>query len=96
MEQMQQNNAAHDGEAGPDQGRHQRRAKRFGTQRGRHHCERLHVADRGGREVDARCDLLGADGEGGGSSRLVKLARNLVRFGTVEISDGLQVIESKG
>lgn len=88
--------AAHDGDAGPDQERHQRRARRFGTQQGRHHGERLHATDRGGREVDARCDLLRADGEGGGSGRLVKLARNLVRFGTVEISDGLQVIESKG
>ena len=88
--------AAHDGDAGPDQGRHQRRARRFGTQQGRHHGERLHATDRGGREVDARCDLLGADGEGGASGRLVKLARNLVRFGTVEILDGPQVIESKG
>jgi hypothetical protein len=80
----------------PLEGRHQRRARRFGTQQGRHHGERLHATDRGGREVDARCDLLGADGKGGGSGRLVKLARNLVRFGTVEISDGPQVIESKG
>src|SRR5580704_1186333 len=59
--------AAHDGDTGPDQGRRQRRARRFGTQQGRHHGERLHATDRGGREVDARCDLLGADGKGGGS-----------------------------
>ena len=64
----------------PLEGRHQRRARRFGTQQGRHHGERLHATDRGGREVDARCDLLGADGKGGGSGRLVKIGK---KFGTV-------------
>ena len=70
--------------ARPDQGGCQRRAGHFGTQQGRYHGERLHAADRGGREADARCDLLGADNAGAGG-RLVKLASDLVRFGTVGV-----------
>jgi hypothetical protein len=46
----------------------------------RHYGERLYATNRGGGEVNARCDLLGADGKGGGSGQLVKFRQ---RFGTV-------------
>ena len=84
--------AAHDGDAGSDERRRQRRARRPGSQQGRHHGERLYAADRGGREADARRDLLGAD-DAGNEAPPVKLSKNLVRFGTVGFLDGAQVIE---
>jgi hypothetical protein len=71
---------AHDRDAGADQGRRQRRARRFGSQQGRHRGERLPAADRGGREADARRNLLGADNIGNGGP-LVKLSGDLVRSG---------------
>ena len=64
--------AAHDGNAGPDQRRRQRRAGHPGTQQGRHHGQRVHAGDRGRCQADARCDILGADGEAGGGGSFVK------------------------
>jgi hypothetical protein len=44
---------------------------------------------------DARSDLCGAD-DTRNEAESVKLLENLVRFGTLGILDGLQVIELKG
>jgi len=86
--------APHDCDACPDQGEHQGRARHLGTQQGRHHLERLHAGDRGQREADAGGDLCGADDvESRGS---VLNAKNLIRFGTVGVCGGPQVIELKG
>jgi hypothetical protein len=38
-----------------------------------------------GREADARCDLLRADGKAGSGCRGLNFAANLVRFGTVGV-----------
>jgi hypothetical protein len=85
----------HNGDARRDQRERQRRAGDPGTQQSRHDRERLYADDRGQREqmqeaiyaeLTAQPKLVGS----------IKKAKNLVRFGTVGVLDGPQVIVPQG
>ena len=78
--------------AGSDQGEREGRAGHPGTHEGRHHRQCLHAADRGRSEADTGCNLRGVDGAAEAGRSLI----NLVRFGTVGILGGPQVVDSKG
>ena len=87
--------APQDGDAGSDQRQRQGRAGYPWTQQGRYDRERLHAVDRSQCQADAGGDLLRADGAAAIGGSIVK-ARSLVRFGTVGVLDGPQVIVPKG
>jgi len=65
----------------------------FGSSR--QHPQRLHALDRRRREAGSGCDLRGVDGESEAVEGIVK-RENLVRFGTVGVLDGPQVIVPQG
>ena len=80
--------APHDGDAGPEEGRRQRRARHLGTQQGRHHGQRLHAVDRRERQTDAGRDLSRADGEAEIGQSFVSISHDFARsrFG-LSVSD---------
>ena len=86
---------AHDCDARPDQLEHQRCARDPGAHERGHHGEGLHPGHRGECARDAEGDLCRAEGARKTGCSIVK-GKNLVRFGTVGVCGGRQVIDLKG
>ena len=90
-----QGSAPYHGDARPVDGQRERPASHLGAQQRWHHGQRLHARDGVEREGDASGDLRRARGGAETGSGIMKES-NLVRFGTVDVFGGRQVIDPQG